>query len=101
MLDPVTASKIRVIKGEDSFNAYSDDKWSCDPAMYAWLRAARRLPAKPTSLPAAALCEALDDGTTRATIARKTASSGSSMPRTHPGGSAPSSSDSECPPCPS
>lgn len=80
VLDPVTASKIKVIKGDTAFGAYADAKLQHDAAMHNWLLAVRKRDGKPGCLPEPALSQALDDETTRLYLER-IAARGDATPR--------------------
>lgn len=80
VLDPVTASKIKVIKGDAAFGAYADAKLQHDVAMHNWLLAVRKRDGKPGCLPEPALSQALDDETTRLYLER-IAARGDATPR--------------------
>jgi len=50
VLDPVTKSKIVMLRGREAFRAYADVEWR-DPALHAWIRAVQALPGRPGSFP--------------------------------------------------
>ena len=71
-LDPVTRSKIVMLRSDKAWNEYAALRWSGErqAPIRAWLEATLKLPAKPCSFPDLALSRRLEDEATVKTLAR-------------------------------
>ena len=70
LLDPVTKSKVVMVKGEKEKKKYFEERLAHDPASIEWLEATFKLPGFPGSFPSEELSSKLRDEVTRDVLAR-------------------------------